>query len=338
MEKMQILLVDDDVDSLVLLEQILRQAGYDRIRTAMSVHEALQILHHPDVAGQVDVILMDLMLPQVTGIDGCRYIKEQEHLRDIPVIMVTARTGENDLEQAFAAGANDYITKPFRKVELLARLRPALGLKQERDWRKARERELLEVSTQLQIANHTLQMLSCQDGLTGIANRRHFEETLRKNWRQALRDQMPLSLILVDVDHFKAFNDFYGHQAGDACLKRVAQTLSLSLSRPGDVVARYGGEEFAVLLADTDLAGAMKVASMLCVNVQGLGIPHEQSKTAPTVTISLGVAAISPIQEVAVETLLSAADHALYQAKALGRNRAESQAPRIELPACSASR
>ena len=334
---MQILLVDDDTDSLVLLEQILRQAGYDQIRTAMSVHEALQVLHSPESSGMVGVILMDVMLPQVTGIEGCRYIKEQEHLRDIPVIMVTARTGENDLEQAFAAGANDYITKPFRKVELLARLRPALGLKQERDWRKARERELLEVSTQLQIANHTLQMLSCQDGLTGIANRRHFEETLRKDWRQAMRDQTPLSLILVDVDHFKAFNDYYGHQAGDACLKRVAQTLSLSLSRPGDVVARYGGEEFAVLLADTDLAGAVKVARTLCENVQDLGIPHEQSATAPMVTISLGVAAANPTQETGAEMLLRAADDALYRAKALGRNRLESQPPQLDLAVCTAS-
>lgn len=328
MEKMQILIVDDDEDSLALLEQILRQAGYLRILTAMSVREALQILNGltPDV-GPVDIVLMDVMLPQVTGVDGCRYIKQQEHLRDIPVVMVTARTGEEDLEQAFEAGANDYITKPFRKMELLARLRPVLALKQERDWRKARERELLEVSHQLQMANDALQLQSCQDGLTGIANRRHFEDMLHNNWRRSLRDQQPLSLILLDVDHFKAFNDLYGHQAGDACLKRVAQTLSLSLSRPGDVASRYGGEEFAIILADTDLCGALRVAGTIRDNIEGLGIPHEQSVTAAVVTVSLGVASVVASADSGPEGLLAEADAALYQAKGLGRNRIESAVP-----------
>ncbi|MEW5790514.1 MAG: diguanylate cyclase [Pseudomonadota bacterium] len=323
---MRILIVDDDADSLLLLQHILRAAGYGDVSVAASAGEALQLLGLTDGGRggmDVDVILMDIIMPEMDGIESCRRIKGHERFRDVPVIMVTARTESRDLEAAFAAGATDYITKPFNKVELLARLRSALALKQERDWRKARERELLDVSLQLKAANEALQRLSCQDGLTGIANRRHFDETFRSEWRRAVRDHLPLSFILIDIDYFKTFNDVYGHQAGDACLQQVAQTLVASLSRPGDLVARYGGEEFAVILSDTNAQGAAVVAETLRRQIERLGIPHQHSAAGRIVTISLGVATATPNGHRRPESLIAAADEALYRAKALGRNRVE---------------
>ncbi|MCF8105320.1 MAG: GGDEF domain-containing protein, partial [Desulfohalobiaceae bacterium] len=166
-----------------------------------------------------------------------------------------------------------------------------------------------------------LQRLSFQDGLTGVANRRLFEQTLDREWRRMTRNQSPLSLIMLDIDHFKAYNDTYGHQQGDWCLQQVAQQLKKSVKRPGDLAARYGGEEFAVILPHTGASGAMRLAEKIKDGVQQLDVPHEASPVAAHVTVSLGVAWRIPDDSAAPEDLVAAADSALYQAKAEGRNR-----------------
>jgi diguanylate cyclase (GGDEF)-like protein len=313
---MTILIVDDLQDNRDLLTAVLTVAGYRDVVAVPSALEALKRLKE----GGVDLILMDVMMPHTSGIEACRLIKADESLRDIPIIMVTGRKDHEVLESAFAAGAMDFIGRPIDNVELVARVRSALLLKREMDVRKSRERELLEVTRQLEEANETLQRLSSLDGLTGLANRRRLDEFLDLEWRRALRDRDWLSALMVDIDFFKAFNDAHGHQAGDDCLRRVAEVLSGVSQRPGDLAARYGGEEFVVVLTETDLDGALAVAETLRSRVEGLGIANPESHSG-VVTVSVGVAAVVPAPRSAVADLIEAADRALYGAKGAGRNR-----------------
>jgi diguanylate cyclase (GGDEF)-like protein len=177
-----------------------------------------------------------------------------------------------------------------------------------------------ELYQQLQAANLQLQRLATLDGLTQVANRRRFDEYLDQEWRRLKRDRIPLSLIMCDIDCFKAYNDTYGHQAGDACLIAVANAIATALKRPADLVARYGGEEFAAILPNTTGSGAFKVAQTIRAAVQALKIVHASSLVSEYVTLSLGVACTVPDRDTLPETLLKAADEALYQAKASGRD------------------
>jgi diguanylate cyclase (GGDEF)-like protein len=315
--------VDDEEDTRRLLGRILKTAGYDDVLTASSALEAYRQLGvdgRPELDEGVDLILMDVTMPGVDGIEASSRIKGTDHLVDIPVIIVTGRSEPEALRVAFDAGVTDYVTKPFNRVELLARVRAALRLKQEMDRRKARERELLEVTEQLEAANQQLRRISQQDGLTGLANRRHFDEVLELEWRRSAREHRLVALIMIDIDYFKLYNDGYGHLQGDQCLKSVASTLASRVRRPGDLVARYGGEEFVVLLPDTDQLGAAALADVLRQAVYEQDMEHRFSQVVPRVTISLGVAAriAQPVQEPSV--LIDLADHALYLSKDHGRN------------------
>lgn len=324
---MSILIVDDSKVIQVLLSTTLKKAGYDDLICVSSAQEAYNFLAIDNqekmrtVVKGVDLILMDIVMPVIDGIEACRTIKENEFMVDIPIVMVTAKDESEVLQLAFSAGAVDYIVKPVKKQELLARVRSVLKLKHEMDRRKSRERELLEVTRQLEEANKTLQRFSYMDGLTGVSNRRFFDDTLLKEWRRAQREGQTIGIIMIDIDFFKAYNDFYGHQGGDECLKRVARAINTVPKRPTDFVARYGGEEFAVVLPNTDLEGVLVVAEQMLNDVRNLAIPHERSKVAEQVTISLGLAACIPPKGKGFDQLIKEADAALYNAKGEGRNR-----------------
>lgn len=269
-----------------------------------------------------DLILLDIILPDVDGFEVARRVRAMEKPGEwTPIIFLTALTKDEDLERGIEAGGDDYIFKPVSEVVLGAKVRAMQRIVQMRY-------SLLVLARKLDSANRELTRLSAVDGLTGIANRRQFDEALDREWRRCLRLHKPLSIVMCDVDLFKQYNDSYGHQAGDECLKAVATALKDKLRRPGDIVARYGGEEFAAILPDTGLEGALRVAETMRSGIQSLGMSHEGS-AAGVVTVSLGVAAMQPQRAEGVSLLLGAADWALYEAKRLGRNGVHSADPAL---------
>ncbi len=332
---MSILIIDDSPDDRLLLQSILESTGYGDVYVADSARAAFQLLGIDQSGSRplsVDLILMDIMMPEMDGIEAVRQIKAVDQFREIPIIMVTAKSDPVDLQLAFAAGAMDFICKPLNKVELLTRVRSVLRLVHEINRRKARETELLEVMRQLEEANHMLLRLSRLDGLTGVTNRRQFDDYLDQEWRRALRENMPLSLVMLDIDGFKDYNDAHGHQAGDECLKQVAGAISRALNRPGDLVARYGGDEFVMILPGTPAEGAMRVAETMREKVQSLGLSRSNHSLKECVTISLGVATLYPSRDTSPSILVAAADQALYQAKQSGRNRVAQSQPQPSYP------
>lgn len=322
---MRILVVDVSVDDRRSIIDILKSIDHFEVTPAGSAQEAYDLLGIgkdtiPQI--QLDLIVLDMELSPPGGLAVCRIIKESNHLKDIPIIILAGDQGVDSLASAFSFGAIDYVRKPIEKMDLLTRVHSGLRLKEEMDIRKAREQELLEVTKKLASANQVLRRMAFLDGLTGIANRRFFDEIFQKEWRRAARSQGTIALILIDIDFFKSFNDRYGHQVGDDCLKQVAKALESSLKRPGDHAVRYGGEEFAVLLAEeTNLEGTRKVAETLRANVEALGLTHDGNPVHGRVTISVGVALAQPEEGLSPQSLVTQADKALYEAKHQGRNR-----------------
>ncbi len=296
--KSRILIVDDERSNIQVLNAIL-QEEYD-ISVALNGEQALK-----RTLGEKkpDLILLDVQMSGMDGFEVCRRIVSNPETQDIPVIFITAMTNEKDEEKGFALGAVDYITKPFGPAVVLARIKAHLELKRKRD---------------------ILKSLSTQDGLTGLANRRRLEDFFEFQWHGCVRSGEPISVIMADIDHFKLYNDHYGHTAGDDCLREVASTLASQVTRQTDLVARYGGEEFACVLPSTDFPGAMAVADKMRLAVQNLGIPHGFSSTAECITVSLGVATAYPkAHGLSSRELFQMADAALYAAKSGGRNRVE---------------
>jgi len=275
---MSILIVDDSVVICKALTILLRKAGYKELVSLSSAAEARSYLE-AQKEGEVELVLLDFQMPDETGLELLTQLKRDTRFRDIPFIMITAEKEETILEQAFSAGATDYISKPLRPIELAARVRSALNLSAEMNRRRTREKELVEITTQLKDANRKLEAISRLDGLTGVANRRMFDEKLQKEWRRCARSGRPLSIIMIDIDHFKGFNDYYGHLEGDESLRSVANAVRNSIRRPSDLAARYGGEEFVVLLPETDLSGATVTASSIRDAIVELARPSSRQES-----------------------------------------------------------
>ncbi len=290
----RILIVDDAMENIQILHQALED-DHD-VLFAMNGEKALQLAQHQ----LPDLILLDAMMPDMDGYAVCRALRTSPVTRDIPIIFVTALKTPEDETRALDAGAADFITKPVNAAVVRARVRTQLIVKRQSD---------------------ALRELTLTDGLTGVSNRRAFDETLANEWRRCARAQVPMALIMVDIDQFKNFNDAYGHQAGDGCLQQIAGAMRRAAGRPQDLVARYGGEEFAILLPQEDLHGAEGVARKLLDEVSLLSIPHAHSIVTPWVSVSMGVTSVTPSDRVESSTLVQRADALLYQAKAAGRNR-----------------
>jgi diguanylate cyclase (GGDEF)-like protein len=296
-ERLTVLAIDDAPANLKLLGQILGQEY--RFLLATSGLAGLDIA----VAQRPDLILLDVMMPDVDGYAICEQLKANPHTRAIPVIFITALKEETDEARGLEIGAIDYVTKPFSPAIVQARIRNHLELKRYRD---------------------LLEGLAATDGLTGIPNRRQFDQTLEREWRSAIRRQSGIALVLMDIDFFKIYNDRYGHLQGDECLRQVARALGAGPRRPTELVARYGGEEFGCILPDTDLAGAVHVAEELLGAVRALRLAHAGSAVADHVTLSLGAACIIPSVGEPFSALIAGADERLYAAKKNGRNQVQS--------------
>lgn len=263
-----------------------------------------------------DIILLDIILPDIDGFDVAKEIRRLQGENDwTAIIFLSVMSKDEDLAQGIEVGGDDYLMKPVGRVVLRAKVNAMHRLVR-------MQRALIGLTERLNGVNQELQRLSTTDGLTGIANRRLFDESLDREWRRCRRIKKPLSIILFDVDFFKKYNDKYGHQTGDECLRLVAKEVSRTASRPGDMAARYGGEEFVLILAETDQEGACWVADRIRQNLSALKIPHDDSDYKH-VTISCGVVSVVPGEELSAEKLVKSADIALYIAKEQGRNRVE---------------
>ncbi len=291
--KPRVLVIDDiPTNCRILLESL--KSDY-HIDIATSGEQALATV----IVNQPDLILLDIMMPGMDGYEVCSRLKQDVTLQNIPVIFLTAKNNKDDEARGFEWGVVDYIAKPFYIPIVKARIKSHLEQKKKHD---------------------LLVKLASIDPLTGIPNRRHFTNVFDVEWRRAKRGGTAISLMLVDVDYFKQYNDTYGHSAGDECLKKIAQGLYHSLKRPGDCAARIGGEEFAILLPETDALGAAIMADRIRMDIEKLNIPHSNSKGFDHATVSAGVATTTPSEKMDRQVLLNAADEMLYQAKERGRN------------------
>lgn len=306
----EILIVDDRRVSASALSAILREPGY-AIKVAADGPTALESIKR----SPPEIVLVDVRLPGRGALEVCRRLRADEATRGLPVIFMGALEEGADRQEAFEAGASDYLLEPFSAAEVLARVESQLKLVR-------LEREMTHKNEDLERANRMLQSLAYLDPLTGLPSRRHFEDSLEQEWRRARRQQTTLTLVLVDIDQFRAFVEAYGAESGDDCLRRVAVELSGTLRRGGDLVARCGGDEFAAILPGTDSAGACVVAQEVAERVLALRIPHRGS-ALQVVSLSLGLALANPARSESASPapLLSAAAQALLRARAEGGNR-----------------
>jgi diguanylate cyclase (GGDEF)-like protein len=296
--KNSLLLVDDEKENLTILSIILEKKY--TLFTASSGIKAIEMIneHKPDV------VLLDILMPGMDGYQTLIKLKEDEKTKTIPVIIITGLDDVEFEEKGLSLGAADYITKPFSSA--------VVGLR---------------VRNQIQILNQlrTIERLSMMDQLTNLPNRRNFDERIKMEWNQAIREKTSITIMMLDLDKFKLLNDTYGHQQGDVVLKAVSRIFAKSFKRPGDFAARWGGEEFVVLLPNTHLEGALDVAENIRKDIENLEILGfiGEERIIIKITISIGINTETPVQNSSLNKFISGADNALYAAKQAGRNRVE---------------
>lgn len=288
-----ILIIDDNAETIQLLAAMVRDQG--RVIFATDGATGLEMARRR----RPQLILLDVEMQHMDGFEVCRRIAADPDLPHSPVIFVTAQSSTESELAGLAAGAVDFITKPLIAPLVQARVRTHL---------------------RLQAALQSLQGQVNRDGLTGLYNRRFFDERITEEFARHQRQRDMMGVALIDVDHFKLYNDHYGHQVGDTCLKAVADAIGSGTRRPAEIVARYGGEEFVVLLPNSDWAALEHYGAWICGRVAVLSLPHAASPTAEHVSISVGLCAILPEPGSSIEMLLGQADRALYLAKQQGRN------------------
>ncbi len=322
-EDATILIIDDNPTNLGVAVNYLEESGLN-ILVAQDGESGLKRATY----AQPQIILLDVLMPGLDGFEICCRLKADPATQDIPVIFMTALSSMADKLRGFEVGAVDYVTKPIQREELLARVithvRIQILTQQLRVQNQHLQQQALELKhaqAAADLAYQELQYLANLDGLTQVANRRCFDQHLQQEWQRLARDRQPLSLILADIDYFKPYNDHYGHQAGDVCIRSIAQVIQDVVKRPADLVARYGGEEFAIILPNIAAEGAVHVAELIGNAVRGLQIPHPQSAVSDYVTLSMGINSQIPVLDRPAESLVTLADRALYLAKKQGRDR-----------------
>ena len=306
---MKTLVIEDSKSSLKLLCDHITKMGITPLpATTGAIGIELFLSERPDL------VLLDILMPDLDGYEVARQIRQLETPGDwTPIIFLSSLNEDKDIERGIAAGGDDYLLKPISEIVLASKIRAMQRIIQMRQ-------SLLVLTRKLDAANQELKRLTSLDGLTGIANRRHFDAVLVREWRRAMRQGDELAIIMCDIDFFKLFNDTNGHQDGDECLRQIAQVLVKSMDRGGDLLARYGGEEFIAVLPGTSLNGASFVAGQMRQAVSKLAIEHSGSPYG-IVTASFGVASSLAVQETDPLDVVGAADRALYEAKHAGRNR-----------------
>lgn len=294
----EILIVDDDSSVVITLHQVLQDFG--RIRFASTGAQALDMIKE----NRPDLILLDVELPDTNGIELCLMLKENTLTSDIPVLFIASNIETGFEEKVFDAGASDYIVKPLKPRVVAARVQTHL----------AYHKALIQLSK-----------LAHTDSLSGLANRLAFDEQLDIEFRRARRQREPLTIVMIDIDEFKKYNDHFGHVAGDDCIRLIGRELNTITKRPADVVARYGGEEFALLLPNTEQNGAQTLINHLMTAITDLSIQHAPQAIYPIVTVSIGFTTLEPLScnmdSFSATDIVEIADQALYQSKDEGRNR-----------------
>ena len=292
-KKNSLLIVDDENSNLKVLSHIL--GSEYTIYTAKNGADAIERAKEY----KPDLILLDILMPEMDGYQTLSTIKKTEEIKKIPVIFITGLDSDEDEEKGLSLDAVDYITKPFSPIVV-----------------KLRVRNQIQIVTQMR----TIERLSLIDQLTNLPNRRSFDDRLLMEWKQAIREQTPISVLMMDLDKFKKINDDYGHQQGDLVLQTSAVILSRAVKRPADFVARWGGEEFVVLLPNTPLEGALDIAEVIRAKVES-SLIQGNNGVELSVTISIGVNSIIPSRMDTIDAFISRADKGLYAAKDAGRNR-----------------
>lgn len=286
-------------------------AGHEIVEAVNGV----EAVHQFKDAGDIDLIVMDAEMPEMDGFEATKSIRDYADDDWIPIIFLSAHDEDDYVQRALDMGADVYLKKPINSVQLLGQIKAMERI-------AAMKARLSEINQELQNVNAVLESMAKIDGLTQVSNRRSFDERIEVELARCRRQRSPLSMILCDIDCFKQYNDTYGHLAGDNCLKKVAKAIDGQFARATDMVARYGGEEFVVLLPDTHVNDALRMAQAMLTAVTGLQIPHRTSKAGEHVSISVGVASANGYEQINKTQLIERADGALYEAKENGRNQA----------------